>query len=205
MQWRRVVAAHALAAVLVFEGLLTPLALGLALLLGLEPWADLRPSARVLPAALAATLPLVAGLAVLGAARPGWFREIEALVRPLLDELFRGRGPGTTAIAVIAVSALAGLGEELLFRGVVQAGLATITGPWAAVVLGAFVFGLAHWLSRAYFVLATCMGLYLGALYQLGGDLLLPVLAHGLYDALAIVYLLQRDHGGPQQGPGAAP
>lgn len=197
MEWRRIVAAHALAAVLVFEGLLTPLALGLALLLDLSPWADLRPSAQLLAAAVAATVPPVAGLAAMAAARPGWFREIEALVRPLLEALFRGRGPGA-GIAVIAVSALAGLGEELLFRGVVQAGLAAVTGPWVAVGLGAVVFGLAHYLTRAYFVLATCMGLYLGALYQLSGNLLLPVLAHGLYDALAIAYLLQRDGGEPR-------
>lgn len=192
MGLRRIAAERPLAAALVFEALLIPLALGLALLLGLRPWADLRPSAATLPLAVAATVPLMALLAAFGAVRPDWFRDIEALVRPLIGMLFRGRGPGIV-IAVITVSALAGLGEELLFRGVLQAWLGGVTGPWPAVVLGAVVFGLAHYLSRAYFVLAMCMGLYLGALYQLSGNLLLPSLVHALYDALAIAWLLRRD------------
>lgn len=193
MGLRRVAATHPLAAAFAFEGLLIPLALGLALLLGVSPWAHLRPSAAVLPLALAATLPLLAALAALGALRPGWFRDIEALLRPLVAALFRGRG----AVPVLVVAALAGLGEELLFRGVLQAWLAGVAGPWPAVVLAGVAFGLAHYLSPAYFVLATGMGLYLGALYQLTGDLLLPVLVHALYDAIALAYLLRRHEREP--------
>lgn len=193
MGLRRSAAAHPLAAAFVFEGLLIPLALGLALLLGLAPWTELRPSAAALLAGVVATVPLVALLAAFGALRSRWLDEVEALVRPLVEALFRGRG----AVPVIALAALAGLGEELLFRGVLQAWLAGVAGPWPAVVLAGLAFGLAHHLSRAYFVLATGMGLYLGALYQLGGNLLVPVLVHALYDAVAIAFLLRRPHGAP--------
>lgn len=188
MGLRRTTAVHPLATAFVFEALLVPLALGLALVLGLSPWAELGASAGTLLVAVAATLPLLVLLAVFTAVPTDWFREVETLVGPLVEMLFRGRGVG----AVVLLSALAGLGEELLFRGVLQAWLAGMTGPWTAVVLGGVVFGLAHYLSRAYFVLATCMGLYLGALYQLSGNLLLPVLVHALYDAIAIAYLLHR-------------
>lgn len=195
MGLRRTTATHPLATAFVFEALLVPLALGLAVGLGLSPWAELRASTATLLTAVLATVPLAVLLAAFAAVPTGWFREVEALVGPLVEMLFRGRGIG----AVVVLSALAGLGEELLFRGVLQAWLAGVSGPWSAVVLGGLAFGLAHYLSPAYFVLATCMGLYLGALYQLTGNLLLPVLVHALYDAFAIVYLLrwrERDRQG---------
>lgn len=181
-------AARALTVAVVFEAALVPLALALAVLLGVSPWSDLRPTAATLPLAVAATAALAAGLALLAAALPARFRAIEALLRPLLAMLFRGRGAG----AVLLVSALAGLGEELLFRGVLQSWLVELGGVWPGVAIAAAIFGLAHYLSHVYFVLATAMGLYLGLLYQLTGDLLAAVLVHGLYDALAIGYLLRR-------------
>jgi len=160
----------------------------IAVALGVSPWPDLRPDAATLPLAIAATMLLAAGLALLAALAPERFRGIEALLRPLLAMLFRDRGTG----AVLLVSALAGLGEELLFRGVLQAWLTGLVGPWAGIAIASVIFGLAHYLSHVYFVLATAMGLYLGLLYQLTGDLLAVVLVHGLYDALAIGYLLRR-------------
>lgn len=188
MGLRRVAASRPLIAALVFEALLIPPALVLALLLDVHPWTAFAFSAGTVLAGIAATVPLVAVLSLSAMARADWLRELEGLVRPLIDSLFRGRGPG----AVVAVSALAGFGEELLFRGVVQAWLVEWIGPPAGVALAAVVFGLAHCLSRAYFVLATAMGLYLGVLYEVSDDLVLTMVVHGLYDALAIGYLLYR-------------
>ena len=175
-----------------FEGLLIPLALGLGWLLGLSPWADIGLSAEAVLISVAATVPLIAALGLVAAWRPEWFQQLDALVRQLVETLFRGRGLGP----VVIVSALAGLGEELLFRGVLQAALVAWIGAWPGVLLGAIVFGLVHYLSRAYFVMATCMGLYLGLLYQFSGNLLLPILVHAFYDGAAIVYLLRRGDRG---------
>lgn len=192
------IAAHPLAAIVTGEAALTPLALVLAWLTGLRPWATLEPTAAALAAGVLATAVLIAGLALAAVVRPAWFRETEALVRPLIEAVFRNRGPA----AVIVVSALAGVGEELLFRGVLQAGLAGLTGPWPAVALAGLAFGLAHSLSRAYFILATAMGLYLGALYHLSGSLFVPVAVHALYDALAIAYMLCRRADGGDRHSG---
>ncbi len=196
---RRLLARRPLVAALVFEGLLIPLALVLALAAGLRPWDDLVPRASTLPLALAATGVLLLALAPAALRRPPWFRAIEALVRPLVATLFR-RHP---VAGVLAVSALAGLGEELLVRGVLQAWLAEGLGPVPAVAIAAGIFGLAHYLSPVYFVLATAMGLYLGALYQATGDLALVSLVHALYDAAAIAYLLGRSDS--DQAPAEQP
>ncbi len=192
----RLLARHPLVAALVFEGLLIPLALVLALAAGVRPWFELVPRASTLPLALAATAVLLVALAPAAVRRPPWFRAIEALVRPLVATLFRRH----RVAGVLVVSALAGLGEELLMRGVLQAWLAQGLGPAPAVTIAAVVFGLAHYLSHVYFLLATAMGLYLGTLYQVTGDLALVSLVHALYDAVAIAYLLGRPD--PEQTPG---
>jgi membrane protease YdiL (CAAX protease family) len=85
---------------------------------------------------------------------------------------------------LLVIAALAGLGEELLFRGVLQDEL----GIWIASA----VFGLLHGPSRELWPLAlwaTGMGIVLGALYQASGNLFVPALAHALYDGAALVYV----------------
>jgi uncharacterized protein len=92
-------------------------------------------------------------------------------------------------LAVIAV--LAGVCEEALFRGAVQGVLSGWIGPWPACVAASVLFGLAHPLSRAYMVGTALMGLLLGGLWMLTGNLLAPVVAHAVYDFLALVWFLR--------------
>ncbi len=93
------------------------------------------------------------------------------------------------------IAALAGLGEEMLFRGVLQPALADWlggpAGPWIACAVAALVFGLIHWLTTTYAVLASLIGLYLGWLWLATGNLLVPIAAHALYDFVALVYLVR--------------
>lgn len=109
-------------------------------------------------------------------------------MRRFVAVLFRRTRPG----AVVLVSALAGIGEELLFRGVIQAGLVAWLTPASGIVIASLLFGLAHAVSFSYLVLATLMGLYLGLLYHWTGNLLVPILVHALYDWVAIRYYLHR-------------
>lgn len=188
MSLRRAFEASPLIAAVVFEGALIPLALGLALLFGVQPWADFHASPAMVLAALAATVPPLAALALMIRLRPVWLQQIDVMLRDLVGMLFRGHG----RIAVILVAALAGLGEELLFRGVIQGWLVEFGGPVSGLVLASLIFGLAHYVTSAYFVAASLMGLYLGALYQFSGNLLIPTLVHALYDWIALEYLLRR-------------
>ena len=197
MGLRRAAAANPLAAALIAEALLIPLALLLALLLGQTPWSEFRWPLGTLLLSLAATMPLVGGLALFAALGPRWFRELDALVRPAVEALFGGRGH----FAVVVAALLAGFGEELLFRGVLQAWLSGLIGPWFGVALAAIVFGLLHAVSRAYFVVATAMGLYLGALYAFTDNLTVVSLVHALYDWVAIEYVRLRIGDGGQQAP----
>ena len=85
-----------------------------------------------------------------------------------------------------------GIGEEALFRGLVQGYLEARMGPGTALLLASALFGLVHPLTRAYVVLAAIFGCYLGWLWLITENLMAPVVAHGLYDFLALRTLVQR-------------
>lgn len=171
---------------LAFELGLGVLAILLALLFGLQPWLDLQWRLSTLAVAAVSTLPMAGLIPLVSRARWQWAERLRRLIRERLLPLFsRLRW---WAIGVIALAA--GIGEELLFRGVVQSGLAGIAGPGIALVIASLLFGVAHALTPAYFVLATVIGFYLGGLYSATGNLLVPVLVHFLYDWLALAWLL---------------
>ncbi len=50
------------------------------------------------------------------------------------------------SLLFLLISLLAGFGEELLFRGVLQGWLTELAGPWTGVLAAAVVFGLLNFL-----------------------------------------------------------
>lgn len=171
-----------------FEGALAFLALALALLFGLQPWYSIDFGADALVLSMLATVPLVVAVPALMQRRWNWVRALRQIVEDHLLPLFRGAGP----LAVFAVALMAGIGEELLFRGVIQAGLEGLIGPLTALIVASLLFGLAHAVSPAYFVITCVMGLYLGWLYQATGNLLVPIMVHFLYDWIVLAWYLRR-------------
>jgi membrane protease YdiL (CAAX protease family) len=90
-----------------------------------------------------------------------------------LVEVFRGQG----AAAILAGAAMAGLGEEAVFRGLA-------TGP-VYLIAAAVVFGLLHHIRRPlwpFTVWAAWQGLLLAAAVYLTGDLCVSMVAHFLHD-----------------------
>ncbi len=136
-----------------------------------------------------AVLPMLALLFVTVRWPIGPFRSLDQLMRQTLIPMFRQ----CTVLDLVWISASAGIGEELLFRGVLQNGLAHFTGNVAfAIVAASIIFGVAHPLSLTYVAIVGVIGLYLGWLFVITDDLMVPIVAHGVYDFVALVYLLRR-------------
>jgi uncharacterized protein len=87
------------------------------------------------------------------------------------------------------ISTAAGIGEEVLFRGTLQPLVAGWTVPWIGIAVVALLFGLAHALTPAYFVMATIIGVYFGWLAWAYNDLVAPIVAHAVYDFFALVFI----------------
>ena len=83
----------------------------------------------------------------------------------------------------------------MLFRGVVQPAVADwVGGPWGTWVglaAAAILFGLAHQITITYALLAGLIGAYLGGIWLLSHNLLVPIIAHAAYDFIVLVYLVR--------------
>jgi membrane protease YdiL (CAAX protease family) len=129
-------------------------------------------------------------------------RRLREQVQWLVNEMF----PAATAAEFAMIATLAGVGEELLFRGVLQTKLAEWTTPTLGLLLASLLFGLAHALSKLYFAFAVAVGAFLGWLALEYNDLVGPMVAHGLYDFLALLYLARSARlRGPENTPSTHP
>jgi uncharacterized protein len=174
-----------------FEGGLGVLACLIGWAAGLPPWEKLTWDLADAALGVAACLPMLTGFTfcVLVPLPP------LARIREFMDRVVRPLFRDCTLADLALISLLAGLGEELFFRGLLQEALTGWLGPWPALTAVALLFGLLHPITPAYFVLASLAGAYLGAAYLATDNLLVPVIAHALYDFVALVYLLRVPQG----------
>ncbi len=143
------------------------------------------PLAIAVARGVAATLPMLLVFWWLVNSKRQGLRQLREQVEWLVKEMFP-----TGSIAQFAmVATLAGVGEELLFRGAIQAKFVAWTTPIVGLVIASLLFGLAHALSKLYFAFAVAVGAFLGWLALQYHDLVAPMIAHGLYDFVALVYL----------------
>lgn len=176
---------------------------GVCWLLGLPLTARLWPASGVLVPlswGLVATLPMAVMFFALLRARWRPLDKMRRQVRRMVGELLDSAGLSE----IVLISLSAGFGEEILFRGALQPMFALWLGPWGGVAATALLFGLAHPMSYGYFAVATLCGVYLGAVTELSGNLIPAIVAHGLYDLVALWWLQRSPQPGLTAKPNAA-
>jgi membrane protease YdiL (CAAX protease family) len=169
------------------EGGLIVLAMLLGWLLRQPPLEKLRWDGLDALYGLLATLPLLVLFLVLTRWPVGPLRRI----KQFSDEVIRPLLAPCSLVDLVGISVLAGLGEEMVFRGVLQGAFSRWFNPWLGIVLASLLFGLLHAITVTYAVLAALMGAYLGWLFRATDNLLVVVLVHALYDLLVLLYLLR--------------
>ena len=177
---------HLLVVALAGEGLLTGVALAWIRLRALP--VEVGDPVAGLGLGVGAAVPLaLINYAVLRLAPPIQpVRAIRRLYRETLRPLFATVRP----LEIVGISLAAGVGEELLFRGAVQAEF--------GLVVASALFGLAHIGGRSSVVFGlwvAVMGFGLGGLAHAAGGLLAPIVAHAAYDAVAISFIRWDTHG----------
>jgi membrane protease YdiL (CAAX protease family) len=135
-----------------------------------------------------ATLPPIVFFGILYWFDPAPMREIRDLLSdwlaPLLSEC--------RWWDIVLLALMAGLCEELLFRGTLQLWMTANWGLTAAIVSGSVLFGLVHAVTPTYAVIATLMGAYLAATMYLVDrpNLLVPITTHAVYDYVGFAVLI---------------
>ncbi len=116
-----------------------------------------------------------------------FYRRIPPLER-IYERLREMLGDGLVRMStaeLVLLAAAAGIGEEILFRGVLH--------PLLGNVANSVIFGLLHAVTPTYFILAAVMSLYLGWVFQFSGDnVLAPIIVHWLYDVVGLIAIRQR-------------
>jgi membrane protease YdiL (CAAX protease family) len=178
-----------LAVAVVFEGGLVALAWGLGHLLDTPPGEQTIFTNTAVPLGVGATVPLFAGLYWI--LRSPW--SVVARLRLVIEEKVVPLFADCSIVGLAVISILAGVGEEALFRGVLQGYVASSLGVIPALLIVSAVFGLVHPVTVAYAVMAGMIGLYLGVLTVWSGTLVPAMLAHALYDFVALTLLVRNE------------
>jgi len=167
------------------EGGLAIIAIVAGLFAGLHYWEYCWCNSGTIGQIALGLVPMIAGYFVLKALPFSGVQRIDRLVRELFQQHMRQLNLWQLAL----IAALAGIGEELLFRGLFQLGLSNLLGVWWAILLTSLIFGLAHAITPTYFFLAFLISNYLGFLFEQTGNLIVPIAIHALYDFFVFLYI----------------
>jgi membrane protease YdiL (CAAX protease family) len=146
----------------------------------------LRPSARLLLVGAAAGWSMAAATYLLYPV----FARVSPFIRPDMASLYGSFREPPRVIAALALLPVI-LGEELVWRGVVQTALARRLGPWRGVPLAALAYAFAHAPlgSPVLVVVALSCGMAWGALRAASASLVPSLLAHLVWDILVLLWL----------------
>jgi len=116
-----------------------------------------------------------------------WINEKELQSARLTTILMNAAGPGALLINIVIIALIPALGEEFLYRGVLQ----EIFTKWMksgnlAVLLTAFLFSASH-LQFYGFLPRLVLGLGFGYIYLWSGNIWLPVLAHFINNLVPVI------------------
>jgi len=171
-----------------FEGSLILVAVILGWFADVNPFAYLVFNEQAVINGILGTLPLCVIFLALNQTNLGALRKIRSILKDTL-------GPSLvkhhwTDLFVLAM--IAGISEELLFRGVIQPWMENSWGILAGLLVSSLIFGLVHAVTLLYFVMATAVSVYLGMYldYDSTRNLLAPIIIHGLYDFFAFMVVL---------------
>ena len=123
-----------------------------------------------------------------------WAREREDAATELTKSLTQFASGGELLLALVVIAILPAIGEELVFRGLIQSELHRATrNVHVAIWFAAFLFSAIHFQFFG-FVPRLLLGALFGYLYYWSGSLILAIVAHFVNNAIPVIalYLYQR-------------
>ena len=124
-----------------------------------------------------------------------WARNLEYRAEVLTQQLTEMDSFGYFLAALFVIAVIPGVGEELLFRGIVQNKLKLLTGNiHVAIWVSAVIFSAFHFQFFG-FIPRMLLGALFGYIYYWSGSLFLAMLAHFIQNGftLFMLYLYQND------------
>ncbi len=123
-----------------------------------------------------------------------WMRDMEDRATGVTKFLTTFNTPVRLMLAILVIGVIPAIGEEVLFRGILQRNLIIWTrNPHVGVWLAAALFSAIH-VQFLGFVPRMLLGALFGYLYLWSGNIWVPILAHFVNNGFTVlmVYLYQR-------------
>ena len=117
---------------------------------------------------------------------PDWMRNSEADINAALKGFLKMDGIGELLLNVFIVAVLPAIGEELLFRGVIQKQFMRKMSPWVSIILAGALFSAIH-MQFEGFLPRWIMGIVLGWLFWKSQNIWVPIVAHFLNNGLQVL------------------
>ncbi len=172
-----------------FEGSLIVVAIVLGWIADIDPYANIIFSETAVFYGIIGTIPLFIFFVALYQIQIDAFQQVKrTLLETLAPSMHRYHWTD-----LFVLGAIAGITEEILFRGVIQPWMESSWGMTSGLIASSIIFGLVHAVTPLYALLATLVGIYLGLAMDYGGErnLLTPIIIHGLYDFLAFLVIVR--------------
>jgi membrane protease YdiL (CAAX protease family) len=132
-----------------------------------------------------------------------WAASKEAELKMLTEYLINFQSFGQFFVALVVVGVFAAVGEEILFRGLLQNLLFKVTkNAHVAIWVAAIIFSAIHLQFYGFFP-RVLLGALFGYLYLWSGKLSIAILAHFLHNGLSLViaYIASQQIGGLNLSP----
>ncbi len=132
-----------------------------------------------------------------------WMQNMEDSTAGLMENFLKTSKINALIVNVFMVGIIAGIGEELMFRGVIQ----KIFTDWtknvhAGTIITAILFSAMH-LQFYGFLPRLFLGLFLGYLLVWSGSLWMPIIVHIIYNSFAVVLYYLFEGGSISTDPGS--
>ena len=128
---------------------------------------------------------------------PGFLSDFEQMAKAKEEQLAQltafltnMKTSGEFFFTLVVIAILPGIGEEIVFRGIIQKKFTYLMNPHVAIWLTGFLFSAFH-LQFYGLIPRMLLGVLFGYLYYWSGNLWLPILAHFLNNGftLLMIYL----------------
>ena len=123
-----------------------------------------------------------------------WLRDFEEIARQTVELFLKVDTAGGLFFNIFMIAVLPALGEELIFRGLLQKNLVRWTGSvHAGVIISGFLFSMMHMQFYGFFP-RWLLGIMFGYMLVWSGTMWLPIFAHFVNNAVAVFlyYLIHK-------------
>ncbi len=123
-----------------------------------------------------------------------WMKTSESQTTQLTERLLNVNSLSGLVLNLLIIAIMPALGEELFFRGAIQRFITSRVGAGAAIWIAAIIFSTIHFQFYG-FVPRLLLGAFFGYLLVWSGSLWLPILAHFINNALAVIFYYLKFNG----------